>query len=175
MATLRMALRTMPPELNPKARVELAAESMAAVLADEGLSVALFHGRLDLGSGLLHYLSTGHGCSAVRRAGGEVMKLTAGPEGASLPPRGGGGPPGPEGALGGAEHEEGQVRLEPGDTLLVYTDGLVETTSGTVELEELLGTLDGAESAADSVTRLLEGVRGRQGDDATVLLLRRAV
>jgi hypothetical protein len=57
----------------------------------------------------------------------------------------------------------------------VYTDGLVETTSGTVELEELLGTLDGAESAADSVTRLLEGVRGRQGDDATVLLLRRAV
>jgi PAS domain S-box-containing protein len=159
MATLRMALRTMPPELNPKARVELTAESMAGVLADDSLSVTLFHGRLDLGSGLLRYVSAGHGRSAIRRANGETMQFGA----RSLP----------LGAASGEEYEEGQVRLEPGDTLLVYTDGLVETTSGTVELEELLGTLERAEGAEDVVTRLVGGLKGRQTDDATVVLLRR--
>jgi PAS domain S-box-containing protein len=174
LATLRMALRTMPPELNPRARVELAAESMTGVLADEGMSVALFHGRLDLGSGLLRYVGAGTGCSAVRRADGQIVKLRARslPLGASQGGEGGG-PPGPVGAFDDQEHEEGQLWLEPGDTLLVYTDGLVETTSGTVELEELLGTLDGTESAEDVVARLLGGVRGRQTDDATVMLLRR--
>jgi PAS domain S-box-containing protein len=159
MATLRMALRTMPPDLNPKARVELTAESMSGVLSDEGLSVTLFHGRLDLGSGLLRYVSAGHGRSAIRRADGETVTFGA----RSLP----------LGTPGGEEYEEGQVRLEPGDTLLLYTDGLVETANGSVELEELVGTLDGSESAEGIVTRLVGTVRGRQSDDATAVLLRR--
>jgi PAS domain S-box-containing protein len=159
MATLRMALRTMPPELNPKARVDLTAESMTGVLSDDGLSVTLFHGRLHLGSGLLRYVIAGHGCSAIRRADGETVQFGK----RSLP----------LGAPGGEEYEEGQVRLEPGDTLLLYTDGLVETAGGSVELEDLVGTLDGAESVEGMVTRLVGTVRGRQSDDATVVMLRR--
>jgi PAS domain S-box-containing protein len=160
MATLRMALRTMPPGLNPKARVELAAESMIEVLADEGLSVALFHGRLDLGSGLLRYVSAGHGCSAIRRADGETRQFGA--------------PSPPMGTASDQEYEEGQVRLEPGDTLIVYTNGLVEVAGGTVELEELLGVLEGAVSAEEVVERLEGAVRERQIDDAAVVVLRRA-
>ena len=161
MATLRMALRTMPPELNPKARVELTAESMAGVLSDDGLSVTLFHGRLDLSTGTLSYVSAGHGRSAIRRADGETVAFGT----LSLP----------LGAADGDGYEEGQVRLEPGDTLLLYTNGLVETAGGTVELDELVGTLDGTESAEGIVTRLVSKVRGRQSDDATVMLLRRTL
>ena len=150
LATLRMALRTMPPGLNPKARVGLAAESMAGVLAEDGLSVTLFHGRLDLTSGVLSYVNAGHGRSAIRRADGEVVRLAE----RSLP----------LGAAGRDDYREAQVRLEPGDTLLAYTDGLVE---------ELAGGLGGAESAEELVRRLVGRVRGRQSDDATIVLLRR--
>jgi len=159
LATLRMALRTMPPGLNPKARVGLAAESMAGVLAEDGLSVTLFHGRLDLTSGVLSYVNAGHGRSAIRRADGEVVRLAE----RSLP----------LGAAGRDDYREAQVRLEPGDTLLAYTDGLVETTGGTIDLEELAGGLGGAESAEELVRRLVGRVRGRQSDDATIVLLRR--
>jgi serine phosphatase RsbU (regulator of sigma subunit) len=159
MATLRMALRTMPPGLDPKARVDLTAESMAGVLSDDGLSVTLFHGRLDLESGLLRYVSAGHDCSAVRRADGEIVRLESG-----APPLGEAGPEG---------FEEHQVVLEPGDALLVYTDGLVETSMGTVAVQDLVGGLDEAQSAEGVVARLVGRVMGRQSDDATVVLLRR--
>jgi serine phosphatase RsbU (regulator of sigma subunit) len=133
---------------------------MAGVLAEDGLSVTLFHGRLDLGSGMLRYVNAGGGRSAVRRADGEVVRLAE----RSLP----------LGATGREDYEEAQVRLEPGDTLLAYTDGLVETTGGTVDVEELAGSLGGVESAEVLVRRLVGRVRGRQSDDATVVLLRRA-
>jgi PAS domain S-box-containing protein len=156
MATLRMALRTMPRELNPRARVALAANSMMRLLTDDRLS--LFHGRLDLASGVLHYVNAGHGFATVRRADGEMVALAA----RSLPV-----------GAGDQEYTEGEVRLEPGDVLLVYTNGLVEVADGNVELRELLGVLKGAVTAEEVVGRLEVAVPGRQVDDATVVVLRR--
>src|SRR5205807_1049958 len=101
----------------------------------------------------------GHGYCVVRRADGELVPLSS----RSLP----------VGVLSEAVYEEGQVRMEPGDTLLAYTDGLVEIGDQTIGLRELTGELEGAESAEGIVGRLVGRVRGQQGDDVTVLLLKR--
>jgi serine phosphatase RsbU (regulator of sigma subunit) len=69
-------------------------------------------------------------------------------------------------------YREEQVQLQPGDILLVYTDGLVEVGDQAVELRQLAEALEGAAGAEQMVGRLLDRVRGHQGDDVTVMLLR---
>jgi PAS domain S-box-containing protein len=160
MATLRMALRTMPPELGPATRVGLVADSMGRALRDNGLAVALFHGRLDLASGVFHYVDADSCHAAIRRASGELAPLP------------GGAPP--LGSVAGERYEESRVGLAPGDVLFVYTAGLVAVEGGTVALEELLARLEGAGDAADAVGRLLDAVGSGQRDDATVVVVRRA-
>ena len=159
MATLRATLRSAPHELSPAARVGLASESISHGLTDDGLFVTLFHARLDVRTGVLRYVDAGHGYCVLRRADGEILPLVS----KSLP----------VGVLSEAVYEEGQVTMEPGDTLLAYTDGLVEVGDQTIGLQELTGELEGTESAEDTVGRLVDRVRGQQGDDVTAVLLGR--
>jgi serine phosphatase RsbU (regulator of sigma subunit) len=160
MATLRAALRSAPHELSPAARVSLASESISHGLTDDGLFVTLFHARLDVRTGVLRYVDAGHGYCVLRRADGETVRLIS----RSLP----------VGVLSEAVYEEGQVTMEPGDTLLAYTDGLVEIGDQTIGLGELTQELEGAQSAEEMVGRLVDRVRGQQGDDVTVVVLHRA-
>lgn len=158
MAMVRMALRTMPVELDPGARVSLVSESIDQAVVDDGMSLTLFHARLDLASGTLRYVDVGQGCSAIRRADGRMVPLPVRqPTLASL--RG--------------EAAQGQVRLGPGDTLVVSTDGLRIAAGGTARMEEMLAGPGRAETAGQMVDRIVSEVRGRQRDDATVLMLRR--
>jgi len=159
MATLRTALRATPHEVSPGARLKQVAESLTRGLTDEGLFVTMFHARLDLASGILHYVDAGHGYGVVLRANGEIVRLRS----RSLP----------LGVLSGVEYEQKQVQLEPDDTLLVFTDGLVEIGDTTIEVEDLLSGLQGAESAGEVVARLVDTVGGHTGDDVTVLAVRR--
>ena len=137
----------------------LASESISHGLTDDGLFVTLFHARLDVSTGVLRYVDAGHGYCVLRRADGEILPLVS----RSLP----------VGVLSEAVYEEGQVTMEPGDTLLAYTDGLVEIGDQTIGLRELTGELAGTESAEDTVGRLVDRVRGQQGDDVTAVLLAR--
>jgi PAS domain S-box-containing protein len=159
MATLRAALRNAPHELGPAARVGQASESISRGLTDEGLFVTLFHARLEVDSGVLRYVDAGHGYTAVLRADGQTLRLRS----RSLP----------VGVMRETVYKEEQVQLQPGDTLLVYTDGLVEVGDQTVELRQLAEALEGVEGAEQMVGRLVDRVRGRHGDDVTVMLLRR--
>ena len=159
MATLGMALRAMPRQLGPGPRVQLVARSLPRGLTDDGLFVTMFHARLDLDTGLLHYVDAGHGYCVIRRAGGQIEPLAS----RSLP----------LGVLADEAYEEGRVQLEPGDTLLVYTDGLVEVNDQIVGVDEVVAALHGAETAEEMVERLVARVRDDQADDVTVLLLRR--
>jgi PAS domain S-box-containing protein len=159
MATLRTALRTAPHELGPAARVSLVAESMSRGLTDDGLFVTLFHARLDTRSGLLRYVDGGHGYCVVRRVDGELERLSE----RSLP----------LGVRNMERFKEGEVELGPGDLLLAYTDGLVEVGERTLDLGELTGELESAAGAGEMVERLVATVRGEQGDDVTVMVLRR--
>jgi len=110
-------------------------------------------------TGVLRYVDAGHGYCVLRRADGEILPLVS----RSLQ----------VGVLSEAVNEEGQVTMEPGDTLLAYTDGLVEIGDQTIGLRELTGELAGTESAEDTVGRLVDRVRGQQGDDVTAVLLAR--
>jgi PAS domain S-box-containing protein len=159
MAALRTALRTAPGELGPAARVTRAAESMTFGSGTEGLFVTLFHGRLEVATGRLRYVDAGHGYCAIRRADGEIERLgtRSMPLGAGL----------------GEVFEEGVVRLEPGDTLLVCSDGLMEVGDRTARIEELAPELEGADSAEETMRRLVARVSGRPTDDATAVVLRR--
>jgi PAS domain S-box-containing protein len=159
MATLRTALRATPHEVSLGACVSQVAESMTRALTDEGLFVTMFHARLNLESGLLHYVDAGHGYGVVLRPNGEFVRLRS----RSLP----------LGVLSGTVYEEQQVQMEPGDMLLVFTDGLVEINDVTIEVAEVLKGLEGAGTAAEAVARLVETVKGQKGDDVTVIALRR--
>jgi serine phosphatase RsbU (regulator of sigma subunit) len=160
MATVRAVLRAAPAELGPAARVRLAAEFLSLEAGDEGLFVTLFHGRLDLATGVLRYVDAGHGYGAVRRAGGELVQLSE----RSLP----------AGIWPDEEFVEGTVRLEPGDALVVYSDGLVETEERTGDLSEYAEDLEEAADAREMVWRLMRHLPDRLQDDVTVLALRRA-
>ena len=132
---------------------------MTRSLTDESLFVTMFHARLDLASGSLHYVDAGHGYGVVLRPDGEIVRLRS----RSLP----------LGVLTGVEYEEKEYRLELGDMLLVFTDGLVEIDDTTIEVGDLLKGLQDAGSAKEAVARLVDAVHGHEGDDVTVLALRR--
>src|SRR5205085_9644613 len=75
MATLRAVLRSAPGDLGPAARVRLAANFLSQAAGEQGLFVTTFHGRLELSTGVLHYVDAGHGYAAVLRAGGDLVHL----------------------------------------------------------------------------------------------------
>jgi PAS domain S-box-containing protein len=158
MATLRTALRTAPQELGPAARVGLAAESLSRGLTDDGLFVKTLQARLDVKSGVLRYVDAGHGHSVVKRANGEIERLLT-----QSRPLG----------IAGEDFTEGEVRLQPGDSLLACTDGLVKAGDRNVGLDGLADDLGSAMGAEEMVSRLVDGVRDRQSDDITVVVLRR--
>jgi PAS domain S-box-containing protein len=160
MATIRAVLRSAPAELGPAARIELASGFLNLGAGDDALFVTLFHGRLDLASGVIRYVDAGHGYAAVRRAGGELVRLAE----RSLP----------VGIWPEQEFTEGTTRLEPGDTLIVHSDGLVESGDRTGDLSDYAGDLAAAADAGEMVRRLMRHLPGQLQDDVTVLALRRA-
>src|SRR5438105_15413946 len=99
----RTALRLAPPSLDPVSRVELAAESVALGMGDDGLFASLFHARLDLASGRLAYVNVGRGRCAIRRLDGQVVALGQ-PATAMRPDEG---------------SREGRAQLAPGEALTV--------------------------------------------------------
>jgi PAS domain S-box-containing protein len=160
MAALCTALRTAPSGSGPATRVRRAAGSIALGRDErEGLFVTLFQGRLELATGRLRYVDAGHGYCVVRRANGQLVRLTA----RSLP----------LGVEVGEVLEEGEIGIAPGDILIVHSDGLVETPEHTADLGELLCDLDAREPAAETLRRLLGQAPDPIGDDVTVMVLRR--
>jgi sigma-B regulation protein RsbU (phosphoserine phosphatase) len=90
-----------------------------------------------------------------------------------------GGPP--VGMFSNFTYEESVVQLDPGDLVLAYTDGVVEAVNPAgeewgVEGLRRAATDSKAHSADDMVEAIFESMdefsRGRQTDDATVIVLR---
>ncbi len=133
--------------------------------------ITLFLGELEPATGEFVFLNAGHNPGIVLRADGRLEQL--GPGGL------------PIGLLPGASHRSERLTLEPGDLLCLYSDGITEAAAANDEefgldrlaallavergrpLGELIGAID------DAVTAFAAGLP--QGDDQTVVLLRRVV
>ncbi len=120
-------------------------------------------------SGVLRYANAGHNPGLLLRVGGEVEELPSGGLPLGLMPR--------------AEYQTSSLELGAGDLLCLYSDGITECESAAEEeygLSRLVDLL--REHSARSLDEIicvldetmLDFARGRpQGDDQTVLLLRR--
>jgi sigma-B regulation protein RsbU (phosphoserine phosphatase) len=127
----------------------------------------LFYGVFDAVTYTLAYSNAGHNPPLVIRRDGSVVRLeTTGF---------------PVGLFADSTYEESVVRLQPGDTVIAYTDGVIETVNPSGEEWEVEGIRKAAvENKARNAEELVNAIftsldefsRGRQGDDATVAVLR---
>ncbi len=151
---------------------DMAARMQAAnrLLASENAAcmfVTVFHGVLDLDSGVLRYCNAGHNPPYLLRRGGgrDTLKATGIPFGVD-----------PDMPYGVAE-----TRLEPGDALFLFSDGITEAFNpageefGTARLEAALADAYGGSAAAllghvlGATTAFAAGAE--QSDDITALAL----
>jgi phosphoserine phosphatase RsbU/P len=136
----------------------------ASSLADR--YATLFYGVFDGVTRTLQYVNAGHNPPMVIRRDSSIIWLRAG--GA------------PVGMFPNSNYEKGAVQLNPGDLVLAYTDGVIEAANSAGEEWGIEGLRraaaeSGAQCADDIVhsifTSMDEFSRGRQTDDATVVVL----
>ena len=132
-----------------------------------GRYATLFFGVFDPATRILQYVNAGHNPPLVIRRDGSTAWLEAG------------GPP--VGIFPDSTYEQGSIQLDAGDVVLAYTDGVVEALSPNgeewqVERLRQAATESGAEGADDIADGIFASMdefsRGRQTDDATVVVMR---
>lgn len=169
-STLHSALRLLAERLS--IRPELLERLNRHILESSAANkfITLLAGELDPASGRLVYLNAGHNPALVLRAAGAIERL--GPGGL------------PIGLLPDATYRAERLELAPGDLLCLYSDGITEAASPADEefgLHRLAALLerergrplaDVVRAIDAAVTGFVAG--GPQGDDQTLVLLRRA-
>jgi sigma-B regulation protein RsbU (phosphoserine phosphatase) len=127
----------------------------------------LFYGVFDPRTCVLRFVNAGHQPPMVLRPDGSIVWLESG--GA------------PVGMFPDWSYERGAVQLSPGDLLIASTDGVTEVVNPSGEEWGVDGLREAAEgSYAKTADEIVQAIfssmddfsRGRQTDDATVLVLR---
>lgn len=130
----------------------------------------LFYGVLDERRHTITYTNAGHENPYLVKAGGEVVRLTAGGT-----------------VLGVVDHfpfDEDVARIDAGDLLVIFSDGITEAFNveeeqfGERRLEEVLraGIDDPADKLIDRIVEAVNGFAGQapQADDLTLVVMKRA-
>jgi serine phosphatase RsbU (regulator of sigma subunit) len=166
MAVSRTVMRTVASVVDLEARVR-EANRLLSVENVEGMFVTIFHGVLNLETGVLAYCNAGHNPPYLLRAD-EIETLK------------------PTGPAFGLDVEMGyrieERRLAPGDALFLFTDGVTEALNGAGEefgaerLEAALAGMRGLgahELVAKALAEIEAFVAGaKQSDDITCLVIR---
>jgi sigma-B regulation protein RsbU (phosphoserine phosphatase) len=132
-----------------------------------------FIAEIDSATREMRYVNAGHNNPVLRRASGQIERLSTGGPPLGLPLFT------PE----EAPYQSGRIQLQPGDLLFIFTDGVVEAVNNADEeyserrLLACLLTSPAGESAADVLRRVMLDVNAfvgqvRQHDDITCLVLR---
>jgi sigma-B regulation protein RsbU (phosphoserine phosphatase) len=137
----------------------------ASSLADR--YATLFYGVFDEAARTLQYVNAGHNPPLVIRRDGSITWLESGGV--------------PLGIFPNSTYEQGAVQLDSGDIVIAYTDGMIEAVNPSGE-EWGVGRLRRAavESKAQRADEIVDAIftsldelsRGRQTDDATVVVVR---
>lgn len=136
---------------------------LAGDLGDTASFATLFHARLDVATGRLHYADAGHGLTLVVRADGTSERLKA----TGLP----------IGILTGGTWARGETALKVGDRLIAFTDGLLDLYDGTLDSLDLIAELVAVpDTPADTIAAISALVAESAPDDdvSAVVLTRRA-
>ncbi|HEY1263587.1 MAG TPA: PP2C family protein-serine/threonine phosphatase [Terriglobales bacterium] len=168
MATFQASLRTL--SMTPCSLSELVGSlnQYACTNSQGGVRfTTAFLAEFEPSARTLHYINAGHNAPIVRRARGEIERLTRG----GLP----------LGILETAAYETGDLVLESSDRLLIFTDGLVEAENAGGEPydEQRLLEIMSAGAAASSpefLRQLMAGLDGFVGatpqhDDITCMVI----
>lgn len=140
--------------------VESAAAILESDLDEAGTFVTLFHARLNIITGVVHYVDAGHGLSLVVRADGSTQRLAS------------------TGFPLGVDPDESwpqdSVILGLGDTLVTVSDGVLDLFGGTLaaldDVEQIVREGRTAQAVVDEIL----GRAGRSAlDDVTAVVVRR--
>jgi sigma-B regulation protein RsbU (phosphoserine phosphatase) len=160
MAAVRTALRAASGLPTLEAAIKSAADSIELNLEKAEAFVTLFDLRLELPTGLVHYVDAGHGLALRIRPDGEVTWLRSTDT--------------PLGIIHGQTYHESSTTLDQGDCLLVFSDGVLDAYPDIAQAERSVVSVAGLASAREIVEKLA-GIAwaARPGDDVTVVALRR--
>ncbi len=168
-STLHSALRLLPDSLPIGSDLVARLNRHIHEASASNKFITLLLLELDPMTGVLSYLNAGHNPGVLLRKDGRVEELTAG----GLP----------LGLMGMGHFESRTIQLDPGDLLCVYSDGITECATPDEEeygMDRLVQLLSEGREAplSDIVSQLDDAVVAfaqdqPQGDDQTVILLRR--
>jgi serine phosphatase RsbU (regulator of sigma subunit) len=160
MAIMRIALRTSFRLPSVAEAVQSVQDSTIRDLEKAQAFMTLFHGRIDLDTGVLTYVDAGHGLLLVVRADGSVQLSRR----KALP----------MGVLPDQRYTEGRMTVRPGDSLVVFSDGVLDLYPELERPELAADLLRGAVTAQEMADRLAGDPEApRATDDITVIVLRR--
>jgi serine phosphatase RsbU (regulator of sigma subunit) len=169
-STLHSAVRLLMGRIGVESRLVERLNSHILASSAPNKFITLLVGELDAATGRFVYVNAGHNPGLVIRGGALAERL--GPGGL------------PVGLLPGSTYQSACVELAPGDLLMLYSDGITECLSradeefGETRLVELL--LAAAGRPLPEIVRAVEravtafAAGEPQGDDQTLVLLRRA-
>lgn len=173
MATFQASLRALAATPATLSEIVAGLDSYCRAHSLEGQRfTTAFVAEIDTAALQMVYVNAGHNDPVLRRASGEIERLSAG------------GPPFgvPLFTEDQAGYRTGQVQLRPGDLLAIFTDGAVEAINNADEEfgeARLLRCIQNApaQSAAETLQRIMAEVNAfvgfaRQRDDITCLILR---
>jgi len=166
MAVSRTVLRSVAGHGNMASAIG-DANNLLAARNDACMFVTMFHGVLDLPSGILRWCNAGHDPPFLLRAGGGQERLRATGIPLGIDPS--------------FSHRIGETVLMPGDGLFLYSDGITEAFNpqdeayGAARLERALDRARGR-SAAETIADILADTArfagdAEQADDITCLAL----
>jgi sigma-B regulation protein RsbU (phosphoserine phosphatase) len=177
MATFQASLRALAATPASLDEIVAGLERYARAHSLEGRRfTTAFIAEIDPPTREMRYVNAGHNDPVLRRASGEIERLSAGGAPFGLP------------LFSDQQlpYPSGRVQLQPGDLLFIFTDGLVEAVNdsdeeyGEKRLLPCLQTAPSESSAADVLRRVMLDVNTfvgfvRQHDDITCLVLRVSV
>jgi phosphoserine phosphatase RsbU/P len=172
MATFQASLRALAATPASLDEIVTGLERYARAHSLEGLRfTTAFLAEINLETREMRYVNCGHNYPILRRASGEIERLSTG------------GPPlgTPLFTADEIPYPSGSVQLQPGDLLFIFTDGVVEAVNESGEEYSEARLLSCVQptpaTAADVLSRVMTDVNNfvgyaRQHDDITALVLR---